>query len=389
MLADSHSGSRYNRFIRMASMLIIPFLFACGGDQPGSYDETSEPAVSDTLFLAVTDTIGVLQGDSTQVFGDIGDVSFCASGDILILDRMNGFLYLFSPDGVFQKRFGGFGEAPWEFSWPTSFAPMYDSWLIVADYIGRRLVVFDDTLGFRKQITGFPNVCPAGLQPFPDGTFAGRDTELWQADDGSMQGENSIRRWNTDSTESIATYFASPMYITLLDDGLDVKPAAIMSTASVDGSIYCAVSSDSLFQVFGYTTEGELFLELEEPWERVAKTQDEIDAEAMPTAIETDEDGNRRPIRFEVEVDPFHNAVTGLSCDDQGRLWVRIGSEAVPTFRVYGPAGDFLFVARCPDLAETGRQIRFQMRHGRIIAWDRSPDDFPKVYLLESLENTN
>lgn len=371
------------RHIKAAFIISVSVLLACGVEQTDSSDRPVEPTMPDTLILSVTDTIGVLQGDSTQIFGDISDVSYCISGNILILDRMNGFISVFSPEGEFVTRVGGLGEAPWEFSWATSFAPMYDSWLVVADYAGRRLVVFDDKLSFQREIIGFNNVCPAGLKPFPDGTFAGRATELWQDNDGSLLGENSIRRWSADSAGSMVTYMASPMFITLLDDGMDVKPAALVSTTSPDGSIYCTVSSDSLFQVFGYTMEGELFLELNEQWERVAKTPEEIDAEAMPTAIETDGEGNRRPVRIEVEVDPFHNAVTGLSTDDRGRLWVRIGSEAIPTFRIYDSAGALLFVARCPGLVNNGRQVRFQMRYGGIIAWDRSPEDYPKVYLIE------
>ncbi len=369
--------------ICVTAAVAAALLLACGTEQIDSANGSVEPAGPDTLILCVMDTIGVLGGDTTQIFGDIGDVSYCSSGEIIVLDRMNGFLSVFSSSGDFIDRIGGLGEAPWEFSWPASFAPMYDSRLIVADYAGRRLVVFDDTLGFQYEITGFNRVCPAGLQPFPDGTFSGRSTDLWQADDGSMHGENLIQRWSTDSIGSMVTYMTSPMFITLLDDGIDVRPAALVSTVSIDGSIYCAVSSDSLFQVFGFTMEGELFLDLSEPWERIAKTQDEIDDEAMPTAVETDEDGNRRPIRIEVEVDPFHIAVAGLSTDDQGRLWVRIGSEAIPTFNVYDYTGYLLFVAQCPELESMGRQVRFQMRHGGIIAWDRAPEDYPKVYLIE------
>ena len=377
------------KYIKAALIIVALILFACGGEQMNGSLESVELTVPDTLILNVTDTIGVLQGDSTQVFGDLSDVSYCITGDIIVLDRMTGFISVFSPEGEYLSRLGGLGEAPWEFSWPTSFAPMYNGWLVVADYAGRRLVVFDDTLGFLREVTGFPTVCPARLQPFPDATFAGRATEIWQEDDGSMHGENSIRRWSVDSTGSIAAYMSSPMFITLLDDGLDVEPAALVTTTSPDGSIYCAVSSDSLYQIFGYTIEGELFLELSEPWERVAKTPEEIAAEEMPTAIETDAEGHRRAVRIEVEVDPFHSAVTGLSTDDQGRLWVRIGSEAVPSFRVYDNTGALLFVAQCPCFVTTGRQVRFQMRHGGIIAWDRSPEDYPKIYLIEPVPGGN
>lgn len=372
------------RVKKQALAAVIVFI-ACGGESEVRTAIQSDSSV-DTLTLSVVDTIGALSGENAFVFGDVSDVSYSASGDIFVLDRMNSVVSLFSPEGEFITSIGGSGDAPWEFSWATSFAPMYDGRLIVSDYAGRKLVVFNDTLGYSSCVTGYARLAPAMLKPLPDGTVIGRHTELLQDDDGALTGENSIRRWNANSTESISSYLASPMYVTQLDDGIDVKPAAIISSTSPDGSVYCTVASDSLFQIFRYSTEGLLTLEIEEPWNRIAKTDEEIEAEGSVTAMETDEDGNSRPVRIEVDVDPYHNAVEGLSTDHEGRLWVRIGSEQIPTFRIYSHSGEFLFTATCPELEEFGRQIRFQTRHGGIVAWDTSPEDYPKVYLLQTSE---
>ncbi len=332
------------------------------------------------------DTIGVLQGDQHQVFGEIGQACCDTSGNILVLDRMNSTVSVFSPGGDFIEMIGGTGEAPWEFSWATSMAPMYNGWLLVSDYAGGKIVVFNGEMEYSESITGFTRTAPAMLQPLPDGTYIGRDTELWQSESGELHGENSVNRWAPDSPDPLATYLASPMFITQLVDGLDVKPASLVFTTSPGGTVYCAVSSDSLFQVFSYSPEGDPVMEITEPWERVAKTQEQMEAEGIVTAMRSDDAGENVPTRIEVEVNPFHNAVKNLCCDHLGRLWVRIGSEAAPTFMVYDGDGQYQFTAACPELEQYGGQIRFQMTHGGIVAWDTQPEDYPKVYLIEMPE---
>lgn len=367
------------RYAAAAAMVIL--IIACGNGETDS--SAAETSPEETVILSVTDTIGVLQGDENQMFGDIADVSCSIDGSVMVLDKLNTTISVFTHQGEFVKRIGGVGEAPWEFAWATSIAPMYDGTLLVSDYAGLRVVVFDDTLGYSHSVNGFTHTAPAGIQPLPDGTFIGRDSELWPDGDGSLAGENTVRRWSVDSPEPLSSYLSSPMNIRMIDDGLDVKPAAMAFAASPDGCIYCAVLSDSLFQVFGYDTEGNPTLEIGEPWERVAKTPEEMEAEGTATALSTDESGTRIPITIEIEVQPFHNAVKNLLCDDQGNLWVRMGSETVPTFRIYDPAGELLFIAECPDLEHSGRQIRFKIAHGFIMAWDTEPEDYPKVYIIE------
>lgn len=353
----------------------------CYGNEPVQGEP--DPLLETVYELAVIDTIGVLSGDSNLVFGDIAEASFTVSGDILILDRMNGRLSLFSGDGDLITWAGGLGEAPWEFSWATSFAPMFDGRLIVSDYAGRKTVIFTDSLSYIEAVSGYQRAAPAMLSPLPDGSFAGRDMELTQDAHGELHGENQIRRFSPDSSGYITQYMASPMFITLLDDGIDVKPASIMGAASIDGTVYCAVGSDSLYEVSGYATGGELTVSISEPWERVPKTAGEIAEEGRVTAMETDEDGTRTPVVIDVEVEPFFNAVKALSTDDLGRLWVRLGSPRIPTFRVYDGHGEYLFTVTCPELEDSGRQVSFQTRHGGVVGWDSSPLDYPKVYVME------
>lgn len=378
----------HNFKVRLVATVAMLLSFACDqSNEPLSSEALDSNIESLTLTLSVIDTIGVFTGEDNYVFGDIGDASYSASGDILVLDQISSFVSFFSPTGEFITSVGGPGEAPWEFSYVTSFAPMDDGRLVVADYGGRKLVVFNDTLGYSSSLTGFPNTSPTMLKPLPDGTFIGRDSEYFQNADGSLSAENTIRRWSSDSSSSIVTYFSSPMFVTQEDGSIDIKPAAIVTTTSPDGSVYCAVSSDSAYQVFGYDTNGLLTLEIAESWEKIAKSDEVMEAQGTTTALQTDDSGNSRAVTIDVDVEPYYDAISSLNTDHEGRLWVRLGSEQIPTFRVYNHCGEFLFSAICPELEEFGNQIRFQMRNGGIVAWDNSPEDYAKVYLLELSEN--
>ncbi|MCP4648367.1 MAG: hypothetical protein GY852_11670, partial [bacterium] len=119
------------------TVIAVAGALACNDAQPDEIAEPDSHIAADTLYLTVTDTIGVYQGDPSYVFGDIGNASFTAAGDIIVLDRMNSVLSFFTPGGEFITTIGGMGESPWEFHWAASFAPMYDSHLIVSDYAGR------------------------------------------------------------------------------------------------------------------------------------------------------------------------------------------------------------------------------------------------------------
>ena len=79
----------------------------------------------ETIFLNEdsyeTVTIGVADGEYEDMLGEIGDVAAMDDGTLLVMDRKNSEVRVFDYDGSFLGIFGGPGEGPGEFRYPTSY----------------------------------------------------------------------------------------------------------------------------------------------------------------------------------------------------------------------------------------------------------------------------
>ncbi|MFC1531568.1 6-bladed beta-propeller [Gemmatimonadota bacterium] len=85
--------------------------------------------------------IGVVDGDSNYVFGDVGGVTVDSHGRIFVLDVQAQHVKVFSPEGEFEQVIGGPGEGPGELA-GAYFAPVMGlgDTLLVADLRENRRV---------------------------------------------------------------------------------------------------------------------------------------------------------------------------------------------------------------------------------------------------------
>lgn len=67
--------------------------------------------------------------------------------------------------------------------------------------------------------------------------------------------------------------------------------------------------------------------------------------------------------------------------DCNGDIWVGQGYTSIPTFEVYSPDGELLYVAVIPE-PDGAEGVEYCFRNG-YLAYDRQPVDYPKVYMLE------
>lgn len=91
---------------------------------------------------------------------------------------------------------------------------------------------------------------------------------------------------------------------------------------------------------------------------------------------------------FEFTVNPFYNAIEGLGIDSRGRVWVRTGLERATDFDIYAPDGAFLFdcTLDLPVWQDCDAWDVTVCRQG-FLAFPRNPEMFPKVYMLELVED--
>jgi len=64
--------------------------------------------------------IGVMEGDSAYIFGEVVDAEFLSDGSLAVLDRQANLLRVFDEDGTFRYSAGGPGEGPGEMAFPVA-----------------------------------------------------------------------------------------------------------------------------------------------------------------------------------------------------------------------------------------------------------------------------
>ena len=374
-------------FIVLVSILTI--MSGCGGtdaDSDISVDIPDSPAV-DTLIIAATDTIGVEMGDSSFVFGMLMEVAHGAEGQIIALDMNRSCLSVFSPDGEFIGYIGSPGPGPGEFLIPIDFAVMADGGVAVSDAVARNISFFDAEGVFQKIVDGFFPTPPMSIEGCPDGGYIGQSMSMVMVGE-TMDASLQLCKYS-DSTEADVTYFSKPMEMDFSGGGqasLQRGPEFDFAVGP-DGSVFVAELSDTLFAVSGYSPDGEEFLTLWEERERTPLTQEEIDAGSLSLSIMiVNGEASAGMDRVE-DVYPWRNVIASVGVDSHKRIWVEMACTDTPVFRVYDYSGDLLFVAVTDVEFTAVTRPAFSIDAGGILACDRDPMDYPKIYNFRLLED--
>jgi hypothetical protein len=359
----------------------------CGGpEEQDAPADISIPETVDTLTIAVTDTIGLEMGDSCYVFGMLMEVAHGPSGEIIALDMNKACLSIYSPEGEYLGNIGAPGPGPGEFHTPLNFAVMSDGGVAVADVIGRNISFFDSERTFRGIMDGFFPAPPMNIEGSPDGGFIGESMSMimvGEEADASMQFCKFA-----DSTEAEVVYFSVPLEMNFDGNQAEAHRGPQYDFAvGPDGSVFIAQVSDTLFEVKGYTPEGEEFLTISEEMERTPLTQEEIDAGSLAFGIMIS-DGEASSMMERVEnTDQYRNVIGSIGVDAEERIWVELTNTDTPVFRVFDYSGNLLFAA-VPDVEFTAvTRPTFRVDAGGILAYDRDPMDYPKIFNFRLLEN--
>ena len=103
--------------------------------------------------------VGVLDGESWEMFGTLHKLAFDARGNLYVFDGSGGLagtlrVLVFDRTGAFVREFGSSGQGPGEFSRPTSYAVMRDGTTVVGDIGHRGYQLFDETGAFLRLVRG-------------------------------------------------------------------------------------------------------------------------------------------------------------------------------------------------------------------------------------------
>jgi hypothetical protein len=354
-------------------------IIACGAPPEG----VGPASGVDTVEVSVVDTLGILAGDSTLVFGTITQASRGGDGNLYVLDGQLGRLAVFGPDLGFRRFVGRLGAGPGEFQYPQSFAFLGDGRLVVCDWGAGSVVFFDSTFGYVDRLSGYYPDSPRYVVPGPGDTYVAMNMSLEQ-DGGDISGSSFIARFGP-GMEPEHVYDSWPLMITVYGDPDDpdvsIGRVDLDFDTNRDGTLYLAERDDSTYLVEEFPADGVPDTLVNRAWVRVEKTEEQKEEEFYEETRDQDADMNQMGRRALQNVYPYLNAIGSVDVDAYGNVWVGQGYTDEPTFEVYAPSGDLLCVAVIPELSGV-KGLEYCFRNG-FLAYDRQPVDFPKVYILD------
>ena len=129
-------------------------------------------------------SVGVLDGESWEMFGQVSRVAFDADGNLYVFDGVMGSdnlrVLVFDGTGGFVREFGSSGGGPGEFNRPSGFAVLRDGTTVVSDIGHRAYQLFDASGVFQRMVRagdspGSMSGLSGSIQPDPRGgaVFAG------------------------------------------------------------------------------------------------------------------------------------------------------------------------------------------------------------------------
>ena len=369
------------------SLLILPViaLLSCAS-QDGDEVPVGSVVPPETLTVAVEDTIGLMMGDSSYVFGNITEAEIGPEGNIYVLDGLLCRLSIFSPEGEHLGSTGRAGSGPGEYQYPRSMALYEDGSLVISDWPGATITYLQPDLSFDTVLATFGQLSPHSVEPLPGGEYVGGGLEYRTG--GEMpEGDLFLARYGR-AVDPKAVLWRSPLMIdVVMENGeaeVYISNADAVWDTSPDGVVYLTVRSDSTWWFMGMSQEGDTLLYLDRDWERVPKSPEELAmGEYMESLSFSDNSSTSISRRRDTEnVIPWRQAISSIDVDDQGRIWLGQGWRDQPVFEVYDEEGSLLFVAAVPALAGTDG-IEYSIRGSRIVGYDTEPMDYPKVYLMD------
>ncbi|WP_420464345.1 6-bladed beta-propeller [Candidatus Palauibacter sp.] len=176
------------------SAVALGLLAACG-EEGGAGPPAGGSAGMDSPDFAVAPeweslwTVGALDGEDWEVFGDVTDLVFNQAGDLFVLDEQAGHVVVFDRAGAHLRTISRQGEGPGELTEPRSMALLADGRLAVFDRSRRGIQFFTQEGEYLESVPfdpqrGMPSFVRGWL---PDGSIlTNSETRITSTADGGM-----------------------------------------------------------------------------------------------------------------------------------------------------------------------------------------------------------
>ncbi len=366
------------------SIILVLAAAGCGNGQP-------EPAVDEpvedmgiTLELLFVDSIGVELGDSNYVLGSIEASSHTPDGNILILDRPACCVREYTTGGEFVRQYGRRGTGPGEVVNPLSMTRLTDGRIVMLDIQTGGLHAFSpegEWLGVTAEILNEPILW---ITPSESNTFVGTHN-TFDVVDGQLIVTAVVGKYASDSKQPVITYWENTFPFDFTDFTVLVNEAyfANVFTSDREGNVFLANRDTEEYRITGFDVNGEVFVQFGLDIPMAEKSEPEIVEEAEFWNTRARNMGANAQLNY--LPDPFRWKIHSMGVDDQQRLWVRRGTEEIPTLDVFDYEGNHLFTATIPGISGLpGLFWEVRVDEFGILAWSLDPlDGYQKLYIME------
>lgn len=366
------------RFLLLVAVL-APILACAGTEGEEAAADDGLPAV-DTLV--VIDSIGVMMGDSTLMFGSITSAEALPGGGAVLFDRITGLISVFDSDGRLVSSFGGLGEAPGEFLLPGLLTVLGDGRLAASDWRAGQVRFFSRSGEYLGSRPAPGTEMPMSIAAAGDSCFITYSCPSRQYGDTFRMGYE-LTAW-----EGMNEQPRSVIHSHLFDLGredCDFRPGYIAAAAGADGLVYLHRMGSSEYAIEVFDLDGTPVLTISGdgtsvPFEQVGRYTN------LPLAyffVQMEGRGEQ----LTGELPRYAPQVEKLGVGPRGLIWAQRGTTDELFWDIFSPEGELRRHAVLPFFPDTAA-IRVEINRHGMVAWDRFPEDYPRLYLI-SIEDAD
>ncbi|MCK4506181.1 MAG: hypothetical protein KAW14_11225 [Candidatus Aegiribacteria sp.] len=357
---------------------VVLVFCSCGYDSGRT--DPGEVNGADTIhYLVPYDSIGIDIGDSCYVFGNIWGRCTFPDGTIGVLDRSITTVKFYTPEGEYIREFNPVGTGPGEFLGIDRLGCDEYGNIMLASFYDMKLAWFDPELSLIEEVmfTSRNRGGPMRVYPVPDTGFVVLSS-IFQVPD-SAGCEVALFR-GSDEPETVYR-----KRLAIFDQMGEYQIATRMIfTTDRYGRVYIADSSEDTFNIVCYSPEGDTLYCIDQPYEPVRRSQEEIDNE-FERARQNWIDATGTAAGFDWEPPGYHLSIQSMMVDGIGRLWVKGGGVDAP-YHVFSETGEYLHdcMMAMPDWQDVDNWVVHIGPYG-IIANTDDPEQYPVLYMLEEV----
>ena len=354
----------------------------------GTQSDLQEPIgdSSISVTLEIVDSIGIEIGDSAYVFGAIEDAVILQDGSIMVLDGTYCNLRTFSPQGELLSITGRRGEGPGELGHPVNIYNWGDGTVGIMDFYRGGLNRFSlegEWLGLDIEVNHNIHVDPVIMSDSEFVCFKSR----FELNGEAVNATAMVARFPL-SVEPDITYWEKTVLWDPANMGnltLELFFNNFYTADRATGRVYVAPFDNDNYTIYCYNADGSLLDTITREHTPIPKTPEEIQEEIdfIAFTLSSGEGGNP-DLNYECDPWPNHLPITGLYIASDGNLWARRGGTPVHTFDIWDENLELAGTATISGIEGDGSSITLVFGPEFIVAWDENPEDYQKLYILDS-----